>query len=195
MVARRNILDTLASAAIASALPILPTLAAHAAPKKSDRRRPRWSMDGPVDDRREGARARHARLTLPTPDLSPDRASWTPNLSEAGKYQAVEVPTGLVTDFASAASILFDAAPRWRIRLCRGSRTISTGPRYAHARKPTRFSNWRCRISNRQRTARRDWPGCPAFRWQGLERQCLAQESGRKTHFREVSRRSHDELE
>ena len=33
--------------------------------------------------------------------------SWTPNLSEAGKYQAVEVPTGFVTDFASIPPIFF----------------------------------------------------------------------------------------
>ena len=31
----------------------------------------------------------------------------TPNLDEAGKYQAVEVPTGFVTDFASIPPIFF----------------------------------------------------------------------------------------
>jgi hypothetical protein len=33
--------------------------------------------------------------------------SWTPNLSEVRKYQAVEVPTGFVTDFASIPPIFF----------------------------------------------------------------------------------------
>jgi hypothetical protein len=33
--------------------------------------------------------------------------SWTPNLSETGKYQAVEVPTGFVTDFASIPPIFY----------------------------------------------------------------------------------------
>lgn len=111
MVTRRNILDALASAAIANALPVLPMLAAHATPKKKKQTQTPSQVQAWMDRWMTGEKAlgramRVSRFRDPMYFLLAP-ISWTPNLSEAGKYQAVEVPTGFVTDFASIPPIFF----------------------------------------------------------------------------------------
>jgi hypothetical protein len=110
MVTRRNILDAFASAAIASALPVLPTPAAHAAPKKKQTHTPSqveaWMDRWMTGEKKLGGALRVSRFRDPMYFLIAP-ISWTPNLSEAGKYQAVEAPIGFVTDFASIPPIFY----------------------------------------------------------------------------------------
>ena len=110
MVTRRNILDTLASAAIASAVAVLPTLAAQAAPKKNQTQTPSqveaWMDRWMTGEKALGRAMRVSRFRDPMYFLIAP-ISWTPNLSEAGKYQAVEVPTGFVTDLASIPPVFY----------------------------------------------------------------------------------------
>lgn len=108
MVTRRNILAALTT--IASALPVLPILAAHAAPKKKQTQTPSkveaWMDRWMTGEKALGRPMRVSRFRDPMYFLI-EPISWTPNLSEVGKYQAVEVPSGFVTDFASIPPIFF----------------------------------------------------------------------------------------
>jgi hypothetical protein len=110
MVTRRNILDALAGVVIASALPALPTLAAHAVPKKKQTRTPSqveaWMDQWMTGEKPLGRAMRVSRFRDPMYFLIAP-ISWTPGLSEASKYQAVEVPTGFVTDLASIPPIFY----------------------------------------------------------------------------------------
>ena len=98
MVTRRNILEALASTAIASALPVLPTLAAHAAPKKKQTQTPSraeaWMDRWMKGEKALGGAMRVSRFRDPMYFLIAP-ISWTPNLNETGKYQAVEAPNRL----------------------------------------------------------------------------------------------------
>jgi hypothetical protein len=108
MITRRNILEALASAAIASTPPLFPTRAAYAAPKKTQpaSQTEAWMTRWTTGEKKLGGAMRVSRFRDPMYFLIAP-ISWTPNLSEAGKYQAIEVPTGFVTDFASIPPIFF----------------------------------------------------------------------------------------
>jgi Protein of unknown function (DUF1353) len=108
MVTRRNILETLAGAAIAGTLQTFLAPSAYAAPKKTQTTSPvaSWMNKWMTRDKKLGGALRVSRFRDPIYFLiSP--ISWTPNLRETGKYQGVEVPTGFVTDFASVPPIFF----------------------------------------------------------------------------------------
>jgi hypothetical protein len=108
MVTRRNFIETLASVAIAGAVQTFLKSSAHAATKKTQTASPAesWMNGWMTRDKKLGGAMRVSRFRDPMYFLiSP--ISWTPNLREAGKYQAVEVPTGFVTDFASIPPIFF----------------------------------------------------------------------------------------
>lgn len=108
MVTRRSVLGALASVAIVSALPVFPTLAT--SPKKMQTRTPSqveaWMDRWMTGEKALGRPMRVSRFRDPMYFLIAP-ISWMPNLSEVDKYQAVEVPTGFVTDFASIPPIFY----------------------------------------------------------------------------------------
>lgn len=108
MATRRNFIETFAGVAIGGAMQTFFKSSAHAATKKTQTASPAesWMNGWMTSDKKLGSAMRVSRFRDPMYFLiSP--ISWTPNLREAGKYQAVEVPTGFVTDFASIPPIFF----------------------------------------------------------------------------------------
>ncbi|WP_316227166.1 MULTISPECIES: DUF1353 domain-containing protein [unclassified Bradyrhizobium] len=105
MVTRRDVLKALA---IASTPPLLLARDASAARKKAQisSQVEAWMNRWMTGEKKLGGAMRVSRFRDPIYFLIAP-ISWTPNLNDAGKYQAVEVPTGFVTDFASIPPIFF----------------------------------------------------------------------------------------